>query len=74
MDSGGNLFGTTVIAGTSLVGVVFRVDPAGNEIVVHNFGGPDGSNPSGLMIDQSGNLYGTTVSGGTAQATETYSH
>jgi len=65
MDSAGNLYGTTVIAGTGLVGMVFRIDSAGNETVLHNFAGLDGSNPSSaLMIDKSGHLYGTTTSGG----------
>src|SRR5271154_5374754 len=48
-------------------GVVFKVDPVGNETVLHTFGGADGANPTSvLMLDSSGNLYGTTQNGGTS--------
>ena len=48
-------------------GVVFKVDPSGNETVLYRFvGGPtDGAYPAaGLIMDAEGNLYGTTRSGG----------
>ncbi len=65
-DKSGNFYGTTYYGGTYGNGVVFKVDAAGNETVLHNFtGGSDGSNPVGaLVMDVAGNLYGTTYYGG----------
>ena len=65
-DAAGNLYGTTSVFGTYGVGVAFKLDPAGNETVLHAFtGGADGGNPSaGLIRDSAGNLYGTTYQGG----------
>ena len=66
MDSSGNLYGTTFQGGSASVGTVFKIDPSGQETVIHNFTGSDGSYPyDGLILDSSGNLYGTTTSGGT---------
>jgi len=70
MDSAGNLYGTTeyggVAAGTAGFGVVFKLDPSGNETVLHSFtGGEDGGFPlAGVVLDPPGNLYGTTYQGG----------
>jgi uncharacterized repeat protein (TIGR03803 family) len=66
-DSAGNLYGTASQGGTAEYGVVYKVNTAGQETVLHNFmGGADGSNPlAGLIRDSSGNLYGTTSGGGT---------
>lgn len=66
-DSAGNLYGTTTQGGSTGAGVVFKVDPSGNETVLHNFtGGSDGVDPvGGLLLDSAGNLYGTTAQGGT---------
>jgi uncharacterized repeat protein (TIGR03803 family) len=73
-DSKGNLYGTTIFGGaTGGVGVVFKVDPSGNETVLHSFAcGPDGCGTcpegcephAGLIFDPAGNLYGTTFFGG----------
>jgi uncharacterized repeat protein (TIGR03803 family) len=71
-DRAGNLYGTTLYGGNlscgqSGCGVVFKVDPAGEETVLHTFsGGADGANPQegGLIQDEAGNLYGTTSDGG----------
>jgi uncharacterized repeat protein (TIGR03803 family) len=69
-DEQGNLYGTTQYGGSSNCldgcGVVFKVDPLGNETVLHSFtGGSDGEYPTGgLARDSAGNLYGTTASGG----------
>jgi uncharacterized repeat protein (TIGR03803 family) len=71
-DSAGNLYGTTESGGKTGgacgigCGTVFMVDPAGNETVLHAFGGaPDGSTPTGGVVrDAEGNLYGTTAIGG----------
>src|ERR1700691_1467618 len=67
IDSSGNLYGTTYAGGLSNVGVVYKLDAAGNETILYSFmGGSDGANPTaGVTLDSSGNLYGTTYSGGT---------
>jgi uncharacterized repeat protein (TIGR03803 family) len=60
MDPAGNLYGTTYIGGTSGDGVVYKLDPAGNFSVLHNFSGSDGAFPfAGVILDSAGNLYGT---------------
>jgi uncharacterized repeat protein (TIGR03803 family) len=66
---GGNLFGATPMGGSSQCflrngcGVVFKVDPTGNETVLHSFAwGTEGANPYGsLVFDSLGNLYGATL-------------
>ena len=64
-DLWGNLYGTTANGGASGAGVVFKVDPMGNETVLYSFtGGADGGYPSaGVSLDFSGNLYGTSAAG-----------
>jgi uncharacterized repeat protein (TIGR03803 family) len=67
MDSAGNVYGTTVGGGSASYGTVFKLDPSGNETVLHSFTGAngDGENPeAGLVLDSAGNLYGTTEYGG----------
>lgn len=64
-DSAGNLYGTTGEGGPSDFGVVFKLDTAGNETVLHSFSGNDGKIPYGTLVrDKAGNLYGTTYEGG----------
>jgi uncharacterized repeat protein (TIGR03803 family) len=72
-DSADNIYGTTYEGGNVNCpyvsvgcGVVFKLDPAGNETVLHNFSGaPDGAFPyRGLIFDPEGNLYGATGGGG----------
>jgi len=65
----GTLYGTTWYGGQSNIyyyGTVFKLDPAGNETLLHVFtGGSDGAYPlAGLTMDQSGNLWGTASQGG----------
>jgi uncharacterized repeat protein (TIGR03803 family) len=69
LDTSGNLYGTTFIGGAGFgnsgYGVVFKVDPSGQETVLHTFELSDGANPaSALLMDSAGNLYGTTDNGG----------
>jgi len=66
LDSAGNLYGTTESGGSAGYGVVYRLDTAGNLILLHTFaGGVDGADPqAGLLLDAAGNLYGTTADGG----------
>ena len=68
IDAAGNLYGAATNGGSAGAGNVFRVDPSGNETVIHNFtGGADGASPSaGLVLDASGNLYGAASFGGPA--------
>lgn len=81
-DQAGNLYGTTDNGGALSCGegiplgcgVVFKVNPAGQETVLHAFnGGTDGATPglgSGLFRDAAGtwdlagNFYGVTYAGG----------
>lgn len=72
-DNRGNLFGTTTNGGASSCeydsssgcGVVFKLDRAGKQTVLHTFTGPDGAGPiGGLVRDEEGNLYGATNRGG----------
>jgi len=65
-DAGGNLYGTAGGGAVTNAGVVFKIDPHGNESLLHTFNGTDGLHPNGNLIrDSAGNLYGTTISGGT---------
>jgi uncharacterized repeat protein (TIGR03803 family) len=71
LDSAGNIYGTTAFGGAGSAtgaqeGVVFKLDAAGLETVLHAFTGlSDGGTPeSGVIRDSSGNLYGTTAEGG----------
>lgn len=70
LDDAGNLYGTTFSAGNFEYGIAYKIDPQGNETVLHTFTGfndavSDGANPGGsLLRDVAGNLYGTTEGGG----------
>jgi uncharacterized repeat protein (TIGR03803 family) len=75
MDSASNLYGTTYAGGKNNgtvcydgegCGVVFKLDPSGQETMLYSFrGGTDGWSPrGGLIMDAAGNLYGTTGLGG----------
>jgi uncharacterized repeat protein (TIGR03803 family) len=74
-DPAGNLYGTTTNGGANLTcalgnttgcGVVFKLDPAGNQTVLYTFpGGAAGAIPfAGLVRDPKGNLYGTAAAAG----------
>jgi uncharacterized repeat protein (TIGR03803 family) len=65
-DSTGNLFGATFAGGASGYGVVFKLNPAGQETLLYTFTGTtDGGNPyAGLTRDNNGHFYGTATFGG----------
>jgi uncharacterized repeat protein (TIGR03803 family) len=72
LDAAGNLYGTA--SGDNAYttpGLVFKLDPAGNETVLYRFPphtplGKEALRPvGGLVFDSAGNLYGTTSGGGT---------
>lgn len=67
-DSAGNLYGTTSSGGAAQAGVVFKVDTAGHETVLHSFtGGDDGGSPyASVILGPEGQLYGATPFGGRA--------
>jgi uncharacterized repeat protein (TIGR03803 family) len=79
VDSGGKLFGTTVIGGTAGKGTIFEITTSGAVTILHNFGDGsvinDGINPLGALVAfplPSGGttLFGITQSGGaTGQGT-----
>ncbi len=64
-DAAGNMYGTTSRGGATGNGVVYKVDPAGNQTVLYSFtGGADGGMPEGGVIgDGAGNLYGINWGG-----------
>ncbi len=61
-----NFYGTTFAGGTSGLGVVFKMTPAGTLTTLWQFNGiPDGSQPAaGLVQGANSNFYGTTYAGG----------
>jgi uncharacterized repeat protein (TIGR03803 family) len=71
-DASGNLYGDTYVGGHDTCpaggcGIVYKIDSAGNETILHSFtGGSDGGSPylATLVRDSHGNLYGTTSVGG----------
>jgi uncharacterized repeat protein (TIGR03803 family) len=70
LDAAGNLYGTTgYCGGPNYVGTVYKLDPAGNETVLHAFNITDGMTPyAGVTMDASGDLFGTTYYGGSTGA------
>jgi uncharacterized repeat protein (TIGR03803 family) len=70
-DSAGNFYGTTSQGGNfkcfgaAGCGVVYKLNSAGVETILHRFTGPDGATPlAPVILDRNGNIYGTTTYGG----------
>lgn len=65
----GNFYGTTMAGGTSNMGVVFRMTPAGALTNLHSFTGADGKIPVAALLQAAdGNFYGSTTQGGGSPA------
>jgi uncharacterized repeat protein (TIGR03803 family) len=73
LDKAGNIYGTTSFGGFTNqgncragCGVVFKLDPSGDETVLYSFtDATDGANPiAGLYTDDKGDLFGTAQIGG----------
>jgi uncharacterized repeat protein (TIGR03803 family) len=69
-DVNGNIHGTTYVGGSTKCatlgcGVLYRLDSAGTETVLHTFTTkPNGVNPLNNLLDVNGALFGTTYGGG----------
>jgi len=69
VDSAGNLYGATETGGNAGVGVIYRLDAAGDFRVLYQFPGRgfdgyEGFPNAGVVLDSEGNIYGTTPYGG----------
>ena len=72
LDGNGNLYGTTFDGGLYHSGILFKITPAGKEIILYTnglagviAGNTDGNSiQSGLILGTEGNLYGIAPSGG----------
>lgn len=72
LDGNGNLYGTTYDGGAYNSGILFKITPAGKEIILYTnglagaiAGNTDGNFiQSGLILGTDGNLYGNAPSGG----------
>src|SRR5215831_6163992 len=64
-DRQGNLYGTTIGGGRYRNGVIFKINAAGEEKILHSFFHSEGAQPEdSLLLDAAGNLYGTADLGG----------
>ncbi len=75
-DKAGNLYGTTSEGGDMECadfinyggcGTLFKIDPSGNETIIHTFTGPPGDAGTFgavLLMDAAGDIYGASYSGG----------
>jgi len=60
--SDGNFYGTTVFAGFSDLGTIFRLEFPDTPVRIASFNGLNGSSPtSGVIQGKDGNFYGTSV-------------
>ncbi|HEX3369693.1 MAG TPA: choice-of-anchor tandem repeat GloVer-containing protein [Candidatus Cybelea sp.] len=76
LDEDGTLYGTTTVGGDAYAtaGTVYSITTSGSEKLLYSFTGvPNGSNPTGSLIDVGGTLYGTTTLGGPRRAGTVFS-
>jgi uncharacterized repeat protein (TIGR03803 family) len=64
--SNGNLYGTTVLGGSTGYGTLFEITPSGTLTMLYNFNSGQGTPGGGNQLIQAtdGNLYGTSYGGG----------
>lgn len=61
LGADGNLYGNTSSGGSFGNGITFKITPAGQETVLHNFSNTgDGANPSNMLVRGATVFYGTT--------------
>jgi len=61
----GTAYGGKALPPAAKHGTVFKITPDGTLTTLHAFSGPDGSAPTGPMVQaNNGNFYGTTAGGG----------
>jgi uncharacterized repeat protein (TIGR03803 family) len=63
-DDSGNLYGVTAAGGPENAGIVFKVDPSGNETVLHAFGRGHQHGPTSDLIRLHHDLFGAATGGG----------
>ncbi len=67
-DKAGNLYGTTILGGSNVSGVVYELTPSDGswtESILYNMTSDSGIYPySGVIFDHTGNLYGTAFESG----------
>jgi uncharacterized repeat protein (TIGR03803 family) len=69
LDRAGNVYGITFTGGPYGNGVIYKVDPAGNETILHRLSHHEGCCSFGnLLMDKAGNLYGTTYEAGSSNS------
>ncbi len=67
--SGGSLYGTASVGGTSNKGVIFKIAPDGTgQTVLHHFTGTDGNQPQSKLTLSGSTLYGVTSKGGSTDS------
>lgn len=69
----GNFYGATLLGGTSKLGTLYRLTPAGVVTTLHSFGVTGGSPPSSALVQgPDGAFYGTVTSGGDSSSSMGY--
>jgi uncharacterized repeat protein (TIGR03803 family) len=72
-DREGTLYGTTEFGGPSDYGTIYKLDTNGVFSTIVTFNGPNGTQPSWLLLGTDNNFYGVTHSGGNDFSSGSYS-